>query len=249
MPSSRLALIHIALDSGSLLHLPTPGVQSRIQEAGLLSSSHYCVFFFFFFSNLLLHLAFDLNLNRNQRAAGAVIAEEVKTAGSTPTTLSFSILHPISAMVRASHFKKSSLEELFGHNSSLEFPHPSFTGSWQFVANVFPDTPARPRAIYYRPKIRYNPATRRYVFWINGVPDGNFAAAFYVSASSPNPEGPFTIASTHVPVYNSAPGDFDIFMDDDGAGYLIYTSFFTVREGHLRSDPLPPSCCHPRPFF
>jgi beta-xylosidase len=60
---------------------------------------------------------------------------------------------------------------------------------------------------------------------------GNFGGSFYVAATSPTPEGPFTVQNSNMTMAHTAPGDFDLFVDDDGTGYLIYTSVNEV-------------CCH-----
>eukprot|EP00043_Microstomoeca_roanoka_P006211 m.61088 g.61088 ORF g.61088 m.61088 type:complete len:425 (-) comp13322_c0_seq2:21-1295(-) len=114
------------------------------------------------------------------------------------------------------------------HNVSI-FTSPNLAnGSWQYVGNALPPE-NRPTAIYYRPKVKFNPNTNLYVLWLNGVPAGDFGSSFYLVATSSSPSGPFEVQTTNVSTFYPAGGDFDILVDDDGAGYLIYTS---VVMGH-----------------
>jgi hypothetical protein len=76
--------------------------------------------------------------------------------------------------------------------------------------------------VHYRPYVKYNPRTRKYVLWFNWYPklwDGQYAVAV-----SDTPHGPFTIHEPNVRVKQPKPGDLGLFVDDDGTGYLIYTS-------------------------
>lgn len=60
------------------------------------------------------------------------------------------------------------------------------------------------------------------------MPAGDFSHSFYVSGSSPSPTGPFVVKNTNVPVFQAGPGDFDIFADNNGTAYIIYTSINNV---------------------
>jgi hypothetical protein len=70
----------------------------------------------------------------------------------------------------------------------------------------------------YRPHVAYNAATRRYVLWMNSyeVADG------YHVFTSTSPVGPFTEVGVPTMAYKRG-GDMDLFVDDDGTGYLAYT--------------------------
>lgn len=53
-----------------------------------------------------------------------------------------------------------------------------------------------------------------------------YAQGFYLSATSKSPTGPWTIANRNVTMTQKQPAilcDFDLFVDDDGAAYIIYT--------------------------
>ena len=90
---------------------------------------------------------------------------------------------------------------------------------WTHHGDILPD---RPEGVYYRPYVKRCPSTGLYVLWCNWYPtlwDGQYAVA-----TSERPEGPFNIVHEHVSVRYERPGDFGLFVDEDGAGYLIYTS-------------------------
>ena len=76
--------------------------------------------------------------------------------------------------------------------------------------------------VCYRPYVVYNPGTRRYVLWFNWYPvlwEGQFAVGM-----SESPAGPFEVVEADAAVVQPRPGDHNVFVDDDGTGYLIYTS-------------------------
>ncbi|GAA3201956.1 family 43 glycosylhydrolase [Dactylosporangium siamense] len=81
----------------------------------------------------------------------------------------------------------------------------------------------------YRPHVVYNAATARYVLWINTYDIG---VGYHVFTST-TPTGPFTEqAIPTLAVNNGIPpgvnnGDHDVFVDDDGTGYLAYTDWRT----------------------
>ncbi|WP_428386786.1 family 43 glycosylhydrolase [Mucisphaera sp.] len=82
----------------------------------------------------------------------------------------------------------------------------------------------------YRPYVVYNPATEKYVLWFNWYPvlwEGHFGVAI-----ADNPEGPFEMVQTGAEVAMPQPGDHNVFVDEDGTGYLIYTSIMETPDGH-----------------
>ena len=87
---------------------------------------------------------------------------------------------------------------------------------WKFQGALLKDAPAR---IYYRPYVKFNPATRKYVLWYN-------ADNRYGVATADHPAGPFTIQNPDVEVKYSAQGvgDFGLYVSDDGSGYIAYTA-------------------------
>jgi Glycosyl hydrolases family 43 len=79
-----------------------------------------------------------------------------------------------------------------------------------------------PAGVYYRPYVVFNPRTRKYVLWFNWYPklwEGQFG-----SAVSDSPEGPFEIVNPHVTLRGDTPGDHNLFVDEDGTGYVVYTN-------------------------
>lgn len=78
--------------------------------------------------------------------------------------------------------------------------------------------------VFYRPHVVYCEKTRKYVLWYNWYPsccvDGGYAVA-----TANRPEGPFVVQTVRAKVkYADSPGDFDLFTDKDGTGYIIYTA-------------------------
>jgi beta-xylosidase len=76
--------------------------------------------------------------------------------------------------------------------------------------------------VHYRPYVKYNAKSNKYVLWYNWYPtlwNGQYAVAL-----SDTPQGPFAIHDPNVKVKEAKPGDLGLFVDDDGTGYLIYTS-------------------------
>ena len=53
---------------------------------------------------------------------------------------------------------------------------------------------------------------------------GGFSNSYYGIATSATPQGPFTVVNTNVQLLHTDNGDENIFVDDDGTGYIIYTS-------------------------
>lgn len=86
------------------------------------------------------------------------------------------------------------------------------------------------RGVCYRPYVVWNLDTQKYVLWFNWYPklwEGQFAVGM---SSSPN--GPFEIVNANAEVVQPAPGDHNLYVDDDGRAYLIYTSIEGDGSGH-----------------
>jgi hypothetical protein len=82
--------------------------------------------------------------------------------------------------------------------------------------------PDAPDGVYYRPYVVFNARTRKYVLWYNWYPvlwEGQFA-----SAVADSPAGPFTIVEPRIALCGDTPGDHNLFVDDDGIGYVVYTN-------------------------
>jgi len=76
-----------------------------------------------------------------------------------------------------------------------------------------------PKCTYFRVHVVYNIKTQLYVLWVNL----NGGPADYAVGTSAHPEGPFQFVNA-VDVGRKSGGDFDILVDDDGSGYIIYTA-------------------------
>lgn len=83
---------------------------------------------------------------------------------------------------------------------------------WHFEGPLLKDAPRR---MYYRPYVKFNHTTGKYVLWYNA--DNRYGVAV-----SSRPEGPFAIYNPNVPLKNSEQGggDFGLFVDEDGSGYI-----------------------------
>jgi len=109
---------------------------------------------------------------------------------------------------------------------------------WTFAGTLLPN---RPEAIYFRPSVVFNPKTRQYVLWYNWYSNAVQWVGHQGVAVSKTPVGPFAIVNPDVPLAHAGPGDGSLFVDDDGTGYLIYTSIsegYTVRVERLTPDYL-----------
>lgn len=117
-----------------------------------------------------------------------------------------------------------------------------FTPANRYVAYRSPDllrwTPlgdlldAPLEAVGYRPYVVHNAATAQYVLWFNWYPklwEGCFGVAV-----ADAPGGPFSVIHDDARVVQPHPGDHNLFVDDDGAAYLIYTSIREDEVGHHR---------------
>ncbi|TWT47470.1 family 43 glycosylhydrolase [Botrimarina hoheduenensis] len=95
---------------------------------------------------------------------------------------------------------------------------------WELHGDLLADTP---EGVYYRPYVKHNPTTGKYVLWYNWYPvlwEGQYGVA-----TSDTPQGPFKIHNDNVRMAQPRPGDHGLFADDDGTAYLIYTS---IELGH-----------------
>lgn len=94
-----------------------------------------------------------------------------------------------------------------------------------------------PNGVFYRPYVVFNPKTKKYVAWYNWYPklwEGQEGVAV-----SDAPAGPFVIVNPKANIAGSCPGDGSLFVDDDGAGYYVYTDIaknYAVRVERLTPD-------------
>ncbi len=93
--------------------------------------------------------------------------------------------------------------------------------NWKYEGKLL-DT--QPEGVYYRPHVIYNKKNKKYILWYNWYPklwEGQFGVA-----TSDTPHGPFKIVNDNVKMYRSdvGLGDFGLFVDDDGKGYISYNT-------------------------
>eukprot|EP00927_Polykrikos_kofoidii_P051741 TRINITY_DN45532_c0_g1_i1.p2 TRINITY_DN45532_c0_g1~~TRINITY_DN45532_c0_g1_i1.p2 ORF type:complete len:395 (+),score=73.52 TRINITY_DN45532_c0_g1_i1:71-1255(+) len=114
-------------------------------------------------------------------------------------------------------------------------------GSWELVREARDDSwpkwsgEGSDSGVYFRVHVVKNPKTGLYVLWVNAdgapqCPKGNVRSCWLVGTSA-TPEGPFTYVGASGSRFPDG-GDFDILVDDDGAGYIMYTA---TTQGHRMS--------------
>lgn len=72
-----------------------------------------------------------------------------------------------------------------------------------------------------RPKVAYNPRTKKFVMWFHWDRSGYWDSQAGVAIAD-RPEGPFRFLGMHRPVEESTYRDMNLFVDDDGTAYAIY---------------------------
>jgi hypothetical protein len=102
--------------------------------------------------------------------------------------------------------------------------------SWHFKGHPFEiarDT--KLDATMFCPKVLYNARTKLWVLYWNWIDKNRgFADSYYGVATSATPEGPFQVVSNNITTLRYAnTGDFNLFQDDNGDAYIIYTSHIT----------------------
>ncbi len=90
--------------------------------------------------------------------------------------------------------------------------------NWTPHGEILKDPPPR---MYFRPYVKFNPKTRKYVLWYNVGRENKDGVA-----TSDRPAGPFAIQNPDVRLKYSdmGTGDHGLFVDDDGTGYIVYTT-------------------------
>jgi hypothetical protein len=112
----------------------------------------------------------------------------------------------------------------FNHNVSL-FSSPDLK-NWDNWGPVFQMAQSGiDGSILFCPKVLFNAQTKLFVLWFNWILGSSFADSYYSTWTSPNPNGPWTMVQKAVTTLAYADtGDFNLFQDDDGSAYIIYTS-------------------------
>jgi hypothetical protein len=111
--------------------------------------------------------------------------------------------------------------------------------TWTGHGNVLPEA-NRVDAILFSPKILFNKQTATYVLWYNFVPHYSYAVA-----TSKSPFGPFNTVNRTVGSSfrfghhdNSDIGDFSLWSDEDGTGYMLYSAHSHCQIERLTPDYL-----------
>jgi len=113
------------------------------------------------------------------------------------------------------------------HNVSL-FTSPDLS-TWTFRGHIWEMAKSPINGILFCPKVIYNPKTTMFVMWFNWItPDADFSGSWYAAATSSSPLGPFTLVNSNISsLAFTNTGDFNLYLDDDGQGYVIYTAHIT----------------------
>lgn len=101
--------------------------------------------------------------------------------------------------------------------------------NWKFQGEAL-TVEDRPEAILFRPKVVFNARTQLYVLWVNFLPKDVIVMMAYrkatlLVATSKSPIGPFKIVRQKASLQYGGPGDFDLFVDTDGTGYVAYDAW------------------------
>ena len=102
--------------------------------------------------------------------------------------------------------------------------------TWTARGEMLKDAPPR---TYYRPYVKFNMASGKYVMWYNA--DNQYGVAV-----ADHPSGPFIIRNPNIRLKYSKRGigDMGLFVDDDGTGYIAYTVGVGGDFG-VKVDPIP----------
>jgi len=111
------------------------------------------------------------------------------------------------------------------HNVSL-YTSPDLS-QWTNQGSVFQMTSMPNQGIMFCPKVLYNSKTNKWVLWFNFLPStgSGVSQSLYSVAVSSTPHGPFQLVNENVSTLAwPNTGDFNLFQDDNGDAYIIYTS-------------------------
>ncbi len=81
----------------------------------------------------------------------------------------------------------------------------------------------RDRGVLERPKVLYNAKTRKFVLWAHLDVNGYSQSVAGVAVSD-SPTGPFVFVSAAHPIGDSTYRDMNLFLDDDGQAYTLYSA-------------------------
>ena len=86
----------------------------------------------------------------------------------------------------------------------------------------------RPDGIYFRPHLIYNARTSRWVLWVRWLDAAGATLSAdnttYLTATSAALEGPYAVAVANTTMFWPNSADDNLFVDDDGAAYIVHTA-------------------------
>ncbi len=128
--------------------------------------------------------------------------------------------------------------------SSRDLYRWKFEGTVRPVVRDDPSSPLTPGCKMERPKVLFNPSTRRFVMWWHHDRKGwGHSGALAGVAISDSPTGPFRLVEVFKPNWTMY-RDCTLFQDDDGAAYTIYA---TDDNANLMISPLTDDYLKPTP--
>jgi hypothetical protein len=98
--------------------------------------------------------------------------------------------------------------------------------TWEFRGNALTQSsaPELNSSNIERPKIMYNRSTGQYVMWMHKETATDYGQARAAVATSSNIEGPYTYRGSFRPFNQYMSRDLNVFVDDDGTGYMVSSS-------------------------
>lgn len=97
---------------------------------------------------------------------------------------------------------------------------------WSEPVELLP-LPHRPDATTFRPHLIWCPATLQWVLWLRWLyGEGQISQqnTTYLTATSTQLGGPYTVAVLNTTMYWPNSADYNLFLDTDGAGYIAHTA-------------------------
>jgi hypothetical protein len=116
------------------------------------------------------------------------------------------------------------------HNVSIYSSPNMSSGSWTYRGDALRCAELPDCGILYRPHLVWNPTTKLHVLFYNYVSASNTGSRIG-AATSPHPTGPWTLRTPAMKFarpmlpsnHNGSQGDFDVLVDTDGTGYIVYS--------------------------
>jgi beta-xylosidase len=97
------------------------------------------------------------------------------------------------------------------------------------------------QGMLYCPRVIINPNTKKWIMWFNFIPSSGtgVSQSLYAVAVSDTAQGPFQLVTDNVTTLAwENTGDLNLFQDDNGDAYIIYTSHINDKiynPNHLMS--------------